>query len=413
MMTLQFGQQTWSVNVPSDKLVPMASGATNSEAKPTAELLRNALHKPVGLNISFAMAVVPDDRIVIVIDDTIPQFVELLQTLLAELVLIGVAPAAITLLVPPTSATQPWLDELPDEFGDVQLERHDPADAKKHCYLASTTEGRRVYMNRTLAEADVALVLGGRRFDPVHGGVAGGAELQLFPTYSNKETQAEIQKLLEDDDNLDDVLEEAKAVTMFLGLPYFVQILEGPNDTVAEVLFGLPPSTSDGEERQIARWERRVTSDDADLAVVTISGSKRVNFADLSAAIQSARDLLAPDAPIVLLCDVAPELDGEAQRVVRADNAAEAAKSLVAAVGEGNNLAALQWSLAANNHPIFLCSAWPDNTVEELFASPLHSADEVQKLIDHAQRVAIIADAHLVSVLVEDSSRESAAAIDG
>jgi hypothetical protein len=413
MTTLQFGQRSWTVQVPEQKLVLVASTTQPAAGATAEELLRNALHKPVGLNISFAQAVVPDDRIVIVVDDTIPQFVELLQTLLAELVLIGVAPAAITLLVPQTSATQPWLDELPDELDEVQLERHDPADAKKHCYLASTTEGRRVYMNRTLAEADVALVLGGRRFDPVHGGVAGGAELQLFPTYSNSETQTEIQKLLEDDDNLDDVLEEAKAVTMFLGLPYFVQVLEGPNDTVAEVLFGLPPSTSDGEERQIALWERRILSDDAHLAIVTISGTKRVNFADVSAAIQSARDLLAPDAPIVLLCDVAPELDSEAQRIVRADNAEEAAKSLVAVAGEGNNLAALQWSLAANNHPIFIKSNWPDNTVEDLFASPIQSVEEVQKLIDRSNRVAVIPNAHLVCVSVEDSSRESASTVDG
>jgi hypothetical protein len=413
MMTLQFGEQSWAVQIPPEQLVSIEPSAQPATGTTAAELLRNALHKPVGLNISFAQAVVPDDRIVVVVDDSIPQFVELLSTLLAELTLIGVVPAAITLLVPQSSAAQPWLDELPDELDEVQLERHDPADAKKHCYLASTTEGRRIYMNRTLAEADVALVLGGRRFDPVFGGVAGGAELQLFPTYSNKETQAEIQKLLEDDDNLDDVLEEAKAVTMFLGLPYFVQVLEGPNDSVAEVLFGLPPSTSTGEERQIALWERRVSSDDADLAVVTISGTKQVSFADVSAAIQSARDLLAPDAPIVLLCDVAPELDGEAQRIVRADNAEEAAKSLVAVAGEGNNLAALQWTLAANNHPIFIRSKWPDNTVEDLFASPIQTVEEVQKLIDQSNRVVLIPNAHLVSVQVEDSSRESSSTIDG
>jgi hypothetical protein len=331
--------------------------------------------------------------------------------LLAELVKIGMAPTAITLIVPYTSETQPWLDELPDELDDIQLERHDPADAKKHAYLASTPEGRRIYMNRTMAEADVLLVLGGRRFDPALGGVAGGAELQLFPAFSNAETQKEIAKLLEDDDNLDDVIEEAKAVTMYLGLPYFVQVLEGSNNTVAGVLFGLPPSTTDGEERQLALWERRVESDDADLAVVTIRATQRVGFADLSNAIQAAREVLAPDAPIVLLCAVAPELDGEAQRIIRAENAADAAKSLVSVSGEGNNLAALQWALAANNHPIFVRSSWPDGTVEDLFASPLQSASEVQKLIVRANRVVVLEDAHLVRVKV--SSREGSSPIDG
>jgi Lactate racemase N-terminal domain len=399
MTTLQFGEQSWSINVPEGKRVAVQGGTPQHHTAAAPELLRHALINPVGLNITFAQAVVPDDRIVVVIDDSIPQFTELLTTLLQELVLIGVAPASMTLLVPQTSATQPWLDDLPDELGDIQLERHDPADPKKLSYLASTTEGRRVYMNRTLAEADVLVVLGGRRFDPVHGNVPGGAELQLFPAYSNKETQAEVQKQLEDDDNLDDVLEEAKAVTMFLGLPYFVQVIEGSNNTVADVLFGLPPSTAEGEDRQLALWERRVQSDAADLAVVTIRGTQQIGFVDLSNAIQAAREVLAPDAPIVLLCAVDPEFDSEVQRIVRADTAADAAKSLVAVAGEGNNLAALQWTLAANNHPIFLRSNWPDATVEDLFAVTLESNDELQKFIDRANRVVILEDAHLVRVV--------------
>ena len=72
-------------------------------------------------------------------------------------------------IVSPPNSPQTWIDELPDEFADVTAETHDPADAKKLAYLATTKGGRRLYLNRSLVEADFWIFLTGRRFDPRSG----------------------------------------------------------------------------------------------------------------------------------------------------------------------------------------------------------------------------------------------------
>jgi len=402
--TLAIGPMTFHLNIPGDKLLPLTRADVPPSAHTPADQLRAALAKPRGLNAPFHTAVVPGDTATVVLDDTVPCFAELLGALLMELHTAGVASAAITLLVPPTSQTQPWLEELPDEFNDVTVQIHDPADAKQLSYLASTLEGRRIYMNRTLVEADIAIVLGGRRFDPALGGIPGRAELQLCPAPSNTETQAEITKLLlADDDGADTLLDEAKAAVYFLGMPYFLQVIEGPADTVAEILFGLPPSCEAGVERQEEHWRRTAPDTTADLAIAAItSDSARTRFADLAAALHTAREVLAPDGRLVLLCATAPSLDAEAQRLRHEDSAADAAKNLHRVAGPGNNTAALQWALAANSHRLFVASAWTDDAVEELFAVPIHTPDEVQKLIDSAACVAILPEAHLVRIQIAE-----------
>jgi hypothetical protein len=45
-------------------------------------------------------------------------------------------------------------------------------------------------------------------------------------------------------------------------------------------------------------------------------------------------------------------------------------------------------------------SGYPDDVVEELFATPIHSATEVQRLIDSGQKVLLIPDAHKTMVTV-------------
>jgi hypothetical protein len=49
---------------------------------------------------------------------------------------------------------------------------------------------------------------------------------------------------------------------------------------------------------------------------------------------------------------------------------------------------------------IFLVSGYPDEVAEELFATPIHTASEVQRLIDTGGKVLVIPDAHKATVTV-------------
>ena len=58
-----------------------------------------------------------------------------------------VRPEAITLLCP-SSSSQAWVDELPDDFQEVRVEVHDPANRKRLSYLLTTQSVRRAVPSR-------------------------------------------------------------------------------------------------------------------------------------------------------------------------------------------------------------------------------------------------------------------------
>src|SRR5207245_1891639 len=103
----------------------------------------------------------------------------------------GVAPEAITLLCPPSSdSRQTWIEDLPEEFEEIRLEIHDPADRLRLSYLATTKQGRRVYLNRTAVDADQLVVLARRRYDPLLG--YGGSEGAIYPVLGDEATRQEM-----------------------------------------------------------------------------------------------------------------------------------------------------------------------------------------------------------------------------
>ena len=357
---LRNGSSTWTVTVPAAKRVAVKRAAS---APPTAgprELLRAALEAPIGLDVPLRRALVPDDHAVIVVDESVPHVGELVSEIIAHLTTGEVQPSAVTLLVPPPSGSQEWVEDLPDEFGDVHVEVHDPADVKKVAYLTTTKAGRRVYLNRTLVEAEFVVVLSGRRFDPATGYT--GAECSLFPALSNAETRTEFEHKPPSPEALRN---EAATVAWHLGTPVFVQAIEGPGDTVAEVVAGLPGSSAVGVERQNARWKGTVDGP-ADLVLVTATGG-RVGASELRHAVALGLNGLRADGRFVLLTD-AP---------------ADAAVGLEKA-----------WADSDLGPYVYVAAGWDDEGIENLTATRLSSANELQRLINAADRVTVLPDAH-------------------
>ena len=75
----------------------------------------------------------------------------------------------------------------------VALAIHNPADRKQLAYLASTSEGRRVYLNRLLTDADVVVPVGRLGYDAVLG--YRGPWGLIFPGLSDQETARSFRAL--------------------------------------------------------------------------------------------------------------------------------------------------------------------------------------------------------------------------
>ena len=335
-----------------------------------------------------------------VVDENLPHLAELLTELVGHIAAAGVDPGAVTLVVPPGGGNGPWVEALPDEIADIRLESHDPEDAQKLAYLATSKAGKRVYLNRAVVEADFVIVLAGRGFDPAlgHAG-AGGA---IYPNLGDGETRAGFvgQFTTKPPRKLSPAGVEANEVAWLIGTPLFIQVIEGPGDTLAEVVAGLPDSAADGVARQDARW-RGTVPDRPGLVVAAVSGDpERTRFADLAAAAAAAARVVQPDGRIAIVTTAAPTLDEGAEIVRQAEDPSEADRRMKKRKPDDWPAAHL-WAYAARTARLFVASGWPEEVADELFAVPLASPAELQRLIDAAESVLILPDANKAMVELE------------
>ncbi len=346
-------------------------------------------------------ALTPDDCVAIVLDEQLPRLVELLVPVLKHLNEAGVAPEATTLLCTPSSSPQTWIDELPDDFQDVRVEITDPSDRKRLAYLATTNRGDRLYLNRTLVEADQIVALSGIRYDPLLG--YSGAEGALYPAFADRETLQQLSLGLYLEPPGDEAWPARRAAAetaWLLGAPFYIQAIESQGDGIAQVVAGSVQAAREARRQLDACW-RHAIARPADLVVAGMSGDPtRHTLTSMAAALSCAARVVQPGGRIVLLTQADPKLGNEMEIIRSSDDPRQLYQRLRGDIGP-ETLWALQWSSAASQANINLMSGLPDDTVEELFATPLHEPREVQRLLDRSDSCIFLSDAHKMLAVLE------------
>jgi nickel-dependent lactate racemase len=400
---IHYGKELLEVTPREGSLVGVRRAPPAPALPDPAAAVRAALEAPHEYP-ALRLALTPDDHVAVVVEEHLPHFVDLLTAVLGHIRQAGVAPEAITLVCPAPSSGQPWLEGLPDEFQDVHVEVHEPADRRHLSYLATTKHGRRIYLNRTVVDADQVVVLAGRGYDPLLG-YAGGAAA-LYPAFSDRATLQEAGgglSLNEAGAATATVRREATEVAWLLGAPFLVQVIEGAGEDIAHIVAGPVASAAEGQRLQEERWrvavERR-----ADTVLASVSGDPgRHDFADLARALACAARVVQPGGRIVLLSQAAPALGPGAEVLRRAEDP-EAAVAALAEQRPPDLGAAFLWAGAARQAQVYLLSGLPAQTAEELFTIPLEHAGQAQRLLDGAGTCLVLEDAHKVMPVIESSA---------
>lgn len=377
---IDYGLERAEIEVADERLIPVQREPLAPDLSDPAAAAREALEHPFGFP-ALRRALTPDDHVTVVVDEHLPRLPQLLNPLLEHLASANVSADAITLVTQSASSAHSWRDELSNRFQDVRVEAHNPAERRTLSYLATTRQGRRLYLNRSVVDADQLVVLSGRGYDSLLG--LSGAEGAIYPVLSDAETRKELSSKLSlaaPGKTPWPVRREATEVAWLLGAPFFVQVIEGNGDAVAHILAGLSDASIEAERLHDARW--RIEADrPADTVVVSVSGNpKRHGFADLARAAACAARIVKPQGHIVILSQVGGAL-GEDMELLRHEEDAKKAWEHVRRHGPADREAAFLWASAAQRAKIYLLSALPAETVEELFAVPLDEASQVQRLL--------------------------------
>jgi nickel-dependent lactate racemase len=397
-VTVDFGRDRVEYEVADGKQIA-GRRAPAALADPAAAV-RAALDAPFAYP-PLRRALTPDDRVSVVVDEHLPGLAGLLTPLLEHIADAGVPAENVTLVCAPPASRQAWLEELPDAFEEVRLEVHDPADRKRLSYVATMKQGRRLYLNRSVVDADLAVVLSGCRYDPLLG--RGGAEGAVYPALGDAETRADWEgrpDLSAPEDAPGPALREAVEAAWLLGAPFFVSVVEGAGDGVAHVTAGAADAAAEGRRLLDAAWRWRAPRA-ADVVVAGLSGDpSRQTFADLAAAAACAVRVVKAGGRIVLLSQGRPELPPSADALLQSEDA-EAARGRLRRKPTVEQVPALRWAEAAAHARLYVLSGLPDDTVEDLFATPMRHAVEAQRLLDAGGDCLFVEDAHKALVLLE------------
>lgn len=381
------------------------AGKGFSPPQPPADLLRlvsEALENPLEFP-ALRQAVVPGDRIVVVVDQRVPQVEVLLAGVVDVLRGAGVEPQDILVLQPADTRGQRPRDPrsgLPRDIATVvRWKVHDPTAEPENSYLASTAGGERIYLARDVLDADFVLVVGVTAFDSVLGYRGTGSA--VYPGLSNTEALRKAIGQGHDELGPDDVRpirQVIDEVQWLMGLQFVVQVIPGASGMAGAVFAGQAEAVLREAREALKRDWQIEAGPRSELVIVAVDEpAARQSWFEIGAALEAARKLVSKDGRVVVLSQLQAELSEGMEILREAHKPRDAIKPLrerqpVDLIPATQIAQALDW---AN---VYLLSRLPGDTVEDLCMVPLADIEEANRLIEGTDEGIAIAAAQSVSV---------------
>ena len=394
---LASGPVDWKVTVAPERLVAECLPRNHPSVTDLEEAVRRAIAQPLGFP-PLEQAIYPNDRVVIAVDGSPAAY----RTVLGPLIEIARrrgARAEDIVVVAPHRA-RPHGRAIGDFAARVEF--HNPDDQSQLSYLASTEEGDRIYLNRTVVDADVLILVGAVRYDPVLG--YRGTSSAVFPALSTTESYQRFvssftgRSLGHHPRWARDYVDQ---VAWLLGAQFCVQLVPGAQTAVAGVLAGNLSAVQQAAEKLLDQTLSFQVPRRAELVVATVSRGGRQSMAELARAAFTARQVIRKGGRIVLLSDTDHVEGPTLERTRRAADVSEIL-SYLRHHTPPDAVTAFMHATACRDATVYLRSNLNEDLVEELFMYPLHHADQLQRLIDQAESLIVLHEANRLRVSVTD-----------
>ena len=401
-VVVDFQGESLEFEVPEDRVVaswrgPEGIGTTGVEAAVGEALSQPREFPPL------RQMLVPGDRVAIAFDPAIPQSRLVLDALVRVLGESGVGPETLTIVSP--SSPMAASGDSPSPDGSIQV--HDPDDRTHIAYLASTKEGRRIYLNRSLTDADVVVPVGLLRYDPDLG--YRGPWSLLFPGLSDRDTMRALRggggsgSPGAENGRHRARLEESSEVSWLLGSQFYLGVVPAAGG-VLEIVAGRDGAV---REQGIASVERNWTMKAPRRAEVVIAGvggpPGGATLEDLAAALETACGLVRRGGRVVVLSRASGSIGPALQRLSTVDEPGEAVGALRGLEEADDYAVALRIARAAAWADLFVASGIETEIVEGWSIAPLDRPEQARRLAANAESVTFVGHAELTRVvLLED-----------
>ncbi|HBN77685.1 MAG TPA: hypothetical protein DD473_18115 [Planctomycetaceae bacterium] len=333
-------------------------------------------------------AVVPGDRVAIVVDPETPSWPEIVCAIGSQLEKRGVEPGSlrISLNTEVESNNQAGVSKVP-----YAIVPHEQVMEGRAVYLASTAEGERIYLPEEIGEADYIISIGRFGFDD-HWGYRGTHSI-VFPAFATEEEKAKYlgkghQELSpEDSRGVRQVIDE---IGWLLGLQYCVQVIPSGSGELSHVLSGACDSVFQKSVSLLNDAWRSTIPTRAETVIVSIPHANEVDaWAATARACRVAEKLTTDDGRVIIMTDLQKfpedlhrqfEASADAGQVLRALNRSPYPQARAVAA-----LASL-----ANRFKVYLRSNLEQDVVESLFCIPLADEEELRNALQGGESYALL-----------------------
>jgi hypothetical protein len=399
-VAVDFQGESLEFEVPEERVVARWRGPEGLDRSSAAAAIEEALEHPRDFP-AFRQLFVPGDRVAIALDPEIPQADVVLGAIVEVLGRAGVESETLTIVCP-----APAIEESAGAIAPAApVEIHDPDDRARIAYLASTRDGRRVYLNRSITDADVVVPVGLLRYDSDVG--YRGPWSVLFPGLSDRQTMRSLRNgpgsgIPEADRGRRAArLEEASEVTWLLGSQFYFGIVPAARG-ILEVVAGLDAAVrSHGIDTVDRNWTM-TAPEAAELVVAGVGGSSvPATLADLAAALETASGLVRRGGRIVVLSRATGAIGPALQRLSTVEEPGEALAALRGLEEADDYSIARRIAAAAAWADLFVASGLDAEFVEGLSIAPLERPEQARRLAANAGSVTFVSRAELTRARVE------------
>ncbi len=366
--------------------------------------VQSALRNPVEFP-AFEDCVFPGDRVVLVLDRDTPCAADLIAEIWSGMARRDVRPEDVLIIHPATlvgsAPADPRCNIAADVRSRIEWKVHDPTSDDDCAYLATTTNGERIYLARDVVEADVVVTIGSIGYHPLLG--YRGTNSAFYPGLSKVDAMRRAHGQGHDELSPDDprpLRQVVDEIGWLLGTQFTLQVIPAEGNAAAAVVAGLSePTFEQGKRLLDARW-RMDLDERPELVVASITQDAAGHGWDqLAAALNSARQLVARDGRVVVLTELAADVSDGIQ-MVRDSRSPRDALRPIRQAAPPDLIAATQLAQALDWMNVYLLSSLDPRLVEDLFMIPLADTSEVLRAISGDERCVFISGAQHVSVAV-------------
>ena len=397
---LKYGREgVVELDFPSDTKV--ASGPLNADPiSDVAAAVTAALCEPLGYP-QLRECVVPGDRVAIALDDCIPHATAVLSGVLHELSQAGVDldNCCVVCSAGYERRIEALSKAMPDWAEPVEFTLHDPANTNQLSYLAASEDGRPIYFNRNIGDADFVVPIASIRPENAHD--CFGVHSGLFPSFADLESQ---QRFFAREVDISPkrrqaCQKDADEAAWLLGIQFTVQIIPGSGSSILHILAGQYDEVyRHGRTLSDAAWSF-APDEPAELVLAAIEGgADQQSWSHLGRALETACRLVSENGKIVLCTDLASDPGPALKMLSSGVSELDTMLNELVMTPSADSPQAAVVAVARERARIFLLSQLGSEVVEDLGIAFVASPDEINNLLRGHKSCLLLPNAHQVAV---------------